>query len=89
MERKGATPSRVKLIVADDVSLKNLVQKAITKLVDNAHPTADETERAKHHTDAHTRVKSMSCADSDLTEFAIDDPDATLKAAKSLLKSRA
>ena len=43
MERKGATPSKVKLLVADDISLKNLVQKAITKLVDNVHPTADET----------------------------------------------
>ena len=56
MERKGATPSRVKLLVADDVSLKNLVQKAITKLVDNVHPTANETERAKQCTDIHTRV---------------------------------
>ena len=70
IERKGATPSKTKLVVNEEELLINAVKKAVGKFVNG---TATEDVEGVFN-----RITSVMCNGSNLTEFMIDDPDFTL-----------
>ena len=81
-ERKGGKASKTKLFVKENELLLNVVKTAIAKFTTN-EGAADETELASKLLSTFNRVKTASFNESDLTDFVIDDPAATLIAMES------
>jgi len=76
--RKGAAPSKTKLLVGEEELLIAVTKKAIGRYVDNNVECTDDADTAFN------RIKSVSCNNSDLTEYNVDDPAATLSAMNSV-----
>ena len=76
--RKGGAPSKTKLLVGEEVLLIAVTKKAIGRYVDNNVECTDDADTTFN------RIKSVSCNNSDLTEYNVDDPAATLSAMNSV-----
>ena len=75
--RKGGEASKTKLRVKENELLLNVAKTAIAKFATNKG-AADETELASKLLSAFNRIKTVPRNESDLTDFVIDDPTATI-----------